>query len=155
MFSLDSFFFINVRYSRCKIVSICDKLAHPSHSFTYSRHTIHKDTCESLTSCDGALLFLRDLSRVPDVWELSNRENLPLPLVSWFNMGRIQGQGTYWWTTLKCIYEINTYIFIINYLEWLIKKVSVKIILSFFTTWHAYQWCNRLPADLIWHTFPF
>ncbi len=37
---LDYFsFLINLRYSLCKILSICDNLAHPSHSFTYSRHT--------------------------------------------------------------------------------------------------------------------
>lgn len=40
VFFLDYFsFLINLRYSLCKILSICDNLAHPSHSFTYSRHT--------------------------------------------------------------------------------------------------------------------
>lgn len=74
-------FLMNVRYSLCKVLSICDSLAHSTLSFTYSRHTVHKDTCERPAGCNGALLFLRDLSRAPDVWELLNHENLPLPLM--------------------------------------------------------------------------
>lgn len=63
---------INVTTSHIPLTFTCTYIIHVQYT---GIHVV------SLTSCDGVLLFLRDLSRAPDVWELSNHDNLPLPLM--------------------------------------------------------------------------
>lgn len=80
------FFFKECYLVTCKILCINVTTSHipltVSHAHISYTYTVHRDTRGvPITSCDGVLFFLRDSSRAPDVWELSNHDNLPLPLM--------------------------------------------------------------------------